>query len=488
MGQTDGTEKNTGSDQNIYRQQRLENLRHLVEAGYRPSSAPFQRSGRLAEIRAGFQEGREVSAAGRVTALRLMGKSIFADLRDGSDRFQIFVSPKDAGEKAHSAFRRVDIGDHIGVQGTLFTTRMGEKTILVKEWTLLSKALLPLPEKWHGLKDVETRYRHRYLDLIANPDVRRIFDNRIRIIHEIRAFLVERGFVEVETPMLQPIAGGAAATPFVTHYEALGASMYLRIAPELYLKRLLVGGFDRIFELNRNFRNEGLSRNHVPEFTMMEIYEAYTDVRGMKALIEDLITHVAMSVLGSLKAGRPEAPVDLSVPWSEARYADLIRQTAGDDWYSLDVQAARRRVLDMGLRAEPDWNHLLLTHEIYEKKIEPSLHNPTFVTRLPSALVPLARPCEDDPSSADVFELVIAGQEVAPAYTEMNDPVEQRRKLLAQANGDASRLDEDFLSALEHGMPPAGGMGVGIDRLVMILLGAENIREVIFFPQLRPKE
>ncbi len=487
MAQADPVGEISESDQNIYRQQRLENLKYLCEAGYRPSSAPFPRTGSLADIRAGFEENRQISAAGRITAIRIMGKSIFADLRDGSDRFQIFVSPRDAGEKAHAAFKRVDLGDIIGVHGTLFTTKMGEKTILVKSWTLLTKALLPLPEKWHGLKDVETRYRQRYLDLIANPDVRRIFDCRIRIIHEIRAFLVARGFVEVETPMLQPMAGGAAANPFVTRYEALGSPMYLRIAPELYLKRLLVGGFDKVFELNRNFRNEGLSRNHVPEFTMMEIYEAYTDVRSMKSLIQELVTTVAMNVLGTLKVGSPEKPIDLSPPWREALYADLIKQAAGDDWYSLDIQEARRRALGMGLRAEPEWDRLLLTHEIYEKKIEPSLHQPTFVTRLPAPLIPLARTCEDDPSAADVFELVIAGQEVAPAYTEMNDPLEQRRRFLEQANGDASRIDNDFLAALEHGMPPAGGMGVGVDRLVMILLGAENIREVILFPQLRPR-
>ncbi len=473
---------------NEYRQQRIENMEKLREAGYAPYGTAFPRSGALAELRAAFEEEAEVRAAGRLTTIRDMGKSIFADIRDGSDRFQVYVQKKEIGDAAFDAFKLLDTGDHIGVSGTLFTTRTGEQSIKVKEWTLLSKALLPLPEKWHGLKDVEARYRQRYLDLISNPESRDIFDKRIRVVAEIRTFLHGRGFVEVETPMMQAQAGGAAARPFVTRYEALNTDVYLRIAPELYLKRLLVGGFDKVFELNRNFRNEGLSRTHNPEFTMLEIYEAYTDVRGMQDLIQGLIVHVAETVFGGLKPAEGEEGIDLSLPWREVSYHELVNERMGDDWPGLSLEDARVRAEGEGLSIDPAWDKLLVTHEVYEKLVEKTLVNPTFVTRLPAELIPLARACPDDESLADVFELVIAGQEVAPAYTELNDPTEQRRRLSQQVGEDQEKIDEDFLSALEHGMPPAGGMGVGVDRLVMILAGVDAIRDVILFPQLKPKD
>ena len=470
---------------NEYRDQRIQNMQALAEAGYEPFGRAFERTGRLAEIRASFEEDREVRLAGRLTTVRKMGKSIFADLRDGSDRFQIYLGRQDAGDEAFAAFKRLDQGDHIGVEGRLFTTRTGEATVRVTRWTLLAKALRPLPEKWHGLQDTEQRYRQRYLDLTANPDVRAAFDKRLRILREIREFLNTRGFSEVETPMIQAQAGGAAAKPFITRYNALNMDMVLRIAPELYLKRLLVGGFDKVFELNRNFRNEGLSRTHNPEFTMLEIYEAYSDVRGMKALIQDLIVHVANEVCGSLKVGSPERPVDLTPPWREAAYADLIRERMGADWFELPPESARARAEAEGLTLDPAWGPLLVTHEVYEKLIEKNLQAPTFVTRFPRELIPLAKTCADDETAADVFELVISGQEVAPAYTEQNNPLEQRKRFAMQVDDDAEKIDEDFITALEHGMPPAGGMGVGIDRLVMILLGRDTIRDVILFPQLR---
>lgn len=470
---------------NEYRDQRLANMRELQARGQTPFGGAFARSGRLAEIRAGYQEGRVVRAAGRVMSVRAMGKSVFADLRDGSDRFQIYVKRGALSDAAFEAFSFVDLGDHIGVSGKLFTTRMGEPTIEVSEWTLLGKALLPLPEKWHGLRDTEQRYRQRYLDLIANPEVRERFDRRIAMIREIRAFLQARGYQEVETPMMQPLAGGAAARPFVTHYHALDADMYLRIALELHLKRLLVGGFDKVFEINRCFRNEGLDRTHNPEFTMMELYEAYGDLRTMRALIEDLIRHVAGTVYGTLRVGEGDAAIDLEAPFRERAYRDLIAERMGADWYELPVETARQRAAAAGLDVNPAWDHLLISHEVYEKLIEKTLRQPTFVTRLPKALIPLARSCADDPASADVFELVIAGQEVAPAYSELSDPLEQRQRLEEQAGEERDKLDEDFLAALEHGMPPAGGMGVGIDRLAMILSGAEAIRDVILFPVLR---
>jgi len=473
---------------NEYREQRLANMQALAKLGYTPfGKGAFPRSGRLAEIRAGFEAGESVSVAGRLTTIRDMGKSIFADLNDGSDRFQIYVQKKAMDEAAFEAFKLLDLGDFIGVAGELFVTRTEEQTIKVARWDMLAKALLPLPEKWHGLKDTEARYRQRYLDLISNPDSRALFNRRVEAIRAIREFLAMRGFYEVETPMMQPQAGGAAARPFKTHYTALDSEMFFRIAPELYLKRLLVGGFDKVFELNRNFRNEGLDRTHNPEFTMLEIYEAYSDVNGMQQLIEGMITHVAQTVFGGLKLGSEARPVDLTPPWREVTYHELIRERMGADWFDLPLEQARGKAEAAGLSLDPAWDMLMVTHEVYEKLIEKTLLQPTFVKRLPAALIPLAKACPDDPALADVFELVIAGQEVAPAYTELNDPVEQRKRLMHQAGENPEGVDEDFLEAMEHGMPPAGGMGVGIDRLMMILAGVDAIRDVILFPQLKQK-
>lgn len=473
--------------QSEYRAQRLANMARLRELGYEPFGRAFERTGRIAEIIATFEERRKVRLAGRLVAKREMGRSVFAHVQDGTGRFQIYLKKDVLGEAAFKALRYLDLGDHIGCEGELFLTRTGEKTLKVFSWLLLAKALRPMPEKWHGLQDVETKYRARYLDLIANPETWEVFRKRIAIIAQIRRALNERGFVEVETPMMQPIPGGAAATPFKTHYNALNLDMYLRIAPELYLKRLLVGGFDRIFELNRNFRNEGLDRSHNPEFTMLEIYEAYGDMRSMMRLAQELIVEVAQKVTGGLQVGRDECAVDLSPPWPVVTYREMVERSVGTDWFDLDVTAARARAESLGLRLEPTASFLQITHEVYEKIAEKSVRNPTFVTRFPAELIPLAKPCEDDPALADVFELVILGREIAPAYTELNDPLLQRSRLEAQARGDASKLDEDFLTALEHGMPPAGGMGIGIDRLVMVLTGMDAIRDVILFPQLKPK-
>ncbi len=475
------------SQENEYREQRLRNMEELVSAGYQPYGSAFERTGRLDQLHAEFAEEREVRAAGRLTTIRDMGKSIFADLHDGSARFQIYVQKKALPEEAFDAFKLLDLGDQIGITGTCFITRTGEQTIKVSDWTMLAKALMPMPEKYHGLKDTESRYRHRYLDLLSNPESRQLFNRRTAMIREIRRYLSDRGFYEVETPMMQPQAGGAAARPFQTHYEALGTDMFLRIAPELYLKRLLVGGFDKVFELNRNFRNEGLDRTHNPEFTMLEIYEAFADVNGMQALIEGMIRHIAQKVFGTLQVGSEERPVDLEPAWREVTYRELIEEKMGAGWFDLSVEEARKRAEAEGLHIEPDWDHLLITHEVYEKLIEKHLMAPTFVKRLPASLIPLAKACPDDSSLADVFELVIAGQEVAPAYTELNDPLEQRRRLEAQAGENQEKIDEDFLLALEQGMPPAGGMGVGIDRLMMILAGVDAIRDVILFPQLKPR-
>lgn len=472
-----------------FRNQRLAHLETLKAAGHRPYGRAFERTGSLAEVRSAFAEGKAVRVAGRVVAVREMGKSVFAHVQDGTDKFQIYVQKNALGDESFAAFKAVDLGDFIGIDGELFTTRTGEPSVKVLKWELLSKALHPLPEKWHGLSDTEVRYRQRYLDLIANPDVRQVFNARSRILSFIRRFLEARGYFEVETPVLQTMAGGAIANPFKTFYNALGQSMYMRIAPELYLKRLLVGGYDKVFELGKNYRNEGLDRSHNPEFTALEIYEAYGDVRTMMKLVEELVSGAAQDVCGTLVVGKEgQEKIDLTPPWRVATYRDLVLEKAGAGWFEKPVAAAREWARAQGLDVPNEMTHAQITHEVYDKLVEKTLLQPTFVTRLPAELVPLAKRCEDDPAVVDVFELVVRGRELCPGYTELNDPLDQRARLEEQAAGDPAKIDEDFLRALEHGMPPAGGMGIGIDRLVMVLTGEENVRDVMLFPQMKNRE
>ena len=472
-----------------FRNQRLAHLETLKAAGHRPFGRAFARTGSLADVRTAFAEGKSVQIAGRVVAVREMGKSVFAHVQDGTDKFQIYVQKSALGDDSFAAFKAVDLGDFIGVEGELFTTRTGEQSVKVLKWELLSKALHPLPEKWHGLSDTEVRYRQRYLDLIANPEVRRVFNARSRILSFIRRFLEARGYFEVETPVLQTMAGGAIANPFKTFYNALGQSMYMRIAPELYLKRLLVGGYDKVFELGKNYRNEGLDRSHNPEFTALEIYEAYGDVKTMMKLVEELVSGAAQEVCGTQLVGKEgQEKIDLTPPWRVATYRDLVLEKAGADWFEKSVEAAREWARTRELDVPNEMTHAQITHEVYDKLVEKTLIQPTFVTRLPAELVPLAKRCEDDPSVVDVFELVVRGRELCPGYTELNDPLDQRARLEEQAAGDASKIDEDFLRALEHGMPPAGGMGIGIDRLVMVLTGEESVRDVMLFPQMKNRE
>ncbi|HOO78566.1 MAG TPA: lysine--tRNA ligase [bacterium] len=471
------------------RRRKLEELREL---GLDPYGGRFDRDADARDCRERYREERRVRVAGRLAAIRGHGKTVFADLWDETGKIQIYLRRDRLGDEVFEVVERLDLGDIVGVEGTLFTTRKGEISVMVESLAFLAKALLPLPEKWHGLKDVEQRYRQRYLDLIGNEAAREIFARRHKIVRAIRLFLWEKGFTEVETPMMQPLAGGAAAKPFVTRYEALDAPMFLRIAPELYLKRLLVGGMGKVFELNRNFRNEGLSRRHNPEFTMLEIYEAFGDCRSMMDLIEELVTTVAEEVCGTLRITQQESgeTIDLSRPWRRVAYRDLVREYTGrPDWFDLGAEEAAREASARGLETEPGLSAPAVTHELYEKLVEPTLIQPTFVLRLPAELVPLARACADDPGVVDVFELEINGQEIAPGYSELNDPGEQLRRFRGQAGEGAGKgaIDFDFIEALEHGMPPAGGMGIGIDRLVMLLTGAPSIREVILFPQLRPR-
>jgi lysyl-tRNA synthetase, class II len=477
------------------REQRIRKIGELSDRGIDPFGGRFLRSDEARDCHTDYREGKEVTVAGRLASIRGHGKTVFADLYDSSGKIQLYLRRDNLEEPGLEILDRLDLGDIVGIRGELFTTRKGEISVLARELTLLSKALLPPPEKWHGLKDREIRYRRRYLDLVANREVAELFRLRSRIIREIRSFLDRRGFLEVETPMMQPIPGGAAARPFQTFYAALHAPMFLRIAPELYLKRLLVGGFEKVYELNRNFRNEGLSRSHNPEFTMLEIYEAYGDCRTMMELVESLVTEVAGSAVGTLTPAAGEAVIDLNPPWKRIGYRDLVRGFLGrEDWFSLSPAEMAAEASGRGLEVSPEMTPLEITHEIYEKCVEPSLIQPTFVLDFPAPLVPLARRKKDDPDSVDVFELVINGTEVAPGYSELNDPLEQRRRFQdqaaarpADANDAGGEIDEDFLEAMESGMPPAGGAGIGIDRLVMILTGAASIRDVILFPQLRPK-
>ena len=480
-------------DTNSLIEQRKAKLSALRARGIDPFKNKFTPTETCAHAREHYAEGREVALAGRITAHRDMGKSMFMDIRDQTGRLQIYAQKNVIGDEQWEIFKHLDLADFIGVRGTMFTTKTNEISVKITGFVILAKALRPPPAKWHGLEDTEIRYRQRYLDLMANPEVKDLFLMRSEIIREIRNFLHKRGFVEVETPMMQAIPGGAAAQPFITKHNALGCNFYLRIALELYLKRLLVGGVDKVFEIGRNFRNEGISRKHNPEFTMLEAYEAYGDYESMMDLVEGLVCHVAENVLDTLfiehkdAAGKVTKTINLTPPWTRVKYKDLVREKAGVTWFEISPAERRQRAHDLGAEIGKEYEDFEVTGAVFEKLIEPTLIQPTFVTHLPKELVPLAKLTPDDPTTVEVFECCINGQEIAPAYPEQNDPIEQRERLEHQAGGEQQKLDEDFLVALEHGMPPAGGMGMGIDRLCMMLLGQESIRDVILFPQLKPK-
>ncbi|MEP6686329.1 MAG: lysine--tRNA ligase [Verrucomicrobiota bacterium] len=488
-------------DENSLIAQRREKLEALRAKGVVPFGASFETTGSIADVREEFAEGKTLRAAGRITAHRNMGKSHFLDLRDATGRIQIYIHAKEVGPDAMELFDLLDLGDFIGVEGTCFLTKTGDSTLKVHSFQVLAKSLRPLPEKWHGLQDVEARYRQRYLDLLTNEQSRSIFEKRIAIVRETRRFMEDRGFLEVETPMLQAVAGGAAAEPFRTHHKALGLELFLRIAPELYLKRLLVGGFNKVFELNRNFRNEGISRKHNPEFTMLEAYWAYADFEKMANLVEELICHLAKKISETAN-GRPESEqiliehrdsegnitrtLNLTRPWRRARYRDLIREI-DPAWFDYPSEKRRERCLELGVDINPRMADYEVTQQVFEKLIEEKTFDPLFVTHCPKELVPLAKQNVEDDSLVDVYELIINGVEISPGYSELNDPVVQRQRLIEQAGEETQSLDEEFLLALEHGMPPAGGFGLGIDRLAMLLTGAESIRDVILFPLLKPK-
>ncbi len=610
-------------DTNSLIEQRRTKLAALAAKGINPFMNKFTPDVGCGEARAKFEQGafaelQPVAIAGRISAHRDMGKSQFIDLKDVSGRIQVYAQKQALGDEQFEIFKHLDLADFLGVKGTMFRTRAGEISVKAESFTVLAKALRPPPDKWDGLADTEVRYRQRYLDLIANDAVKQTFLKRSQIIKEIRAFFHERGYVEVETPMMQAIPGGAAAQPFKTFHNSLGCEFYLRIALELYLKRLLVGGVDKVFEIGRNFRNEGLSRKHNPEFTMLEAYEAFGDYATMMETVENLVKRVAQNVLGTLvilherraeteaaikralnqvestthetvlkgfESGKPTSfqanlkksldaareeltallarlgqqpsneiaakaaeivrynlvdnafardeveqgavvpgvgrdispwnqvisqlrselgpvrealrmlsevkVIDLGTPWRRARYKDLVREKAGADWFDITPEERHRRAVDelklAGDIAATGYEDFEVTGAVFGKLVEPTLIQPTFVTHLPKELVPLAKLSPDDPTTVEVFECCINGQEISPGYTEQNDPIAQRETLEHQAGGEQQKLDEDFIVALEHGMPPAGGIGIGIDRLCMMLLGQESIRDVILFPQLKPK-
>jgi len=594
-------------DTNSLIEQRKAKLKSLEAKGIFPFANKFTPDTECNTARSGFDsgalpEGHRVSVAGRITAHRDMGKSMFIDVRDQSGRIQVYAQKNVLGDEQFNIFTHLDLGDFVGVTGTLFRTKTGEPSVKLEAFTILAKSLRPPPAKWYGLEDTEIRYRQRYLDLIANPDVKDVMLKRSAIIHEIRNFFHERKYVEVETPAMQAIPGGAAAQPFKTFHNALGCEFYLRIALELYHKRLLVGGIDKLFEIGKNFRNEGLSRRHNPEFTMLEAYCAFGDYNTMMETVESLIKQVAQKVfpekemrfprnrhgelqralasvithgLGFLedlrasatnpesfdaehtkltshrlfqardkyvvakhtsphweiaKSALPELKSiieeayklqsvgSFNVPmsrletnkifiaqriaeveeftkeefidltnWRRVKYNDLIKEKCGADWFTISAAERRQKAHDMGAEIGKEFEDFEVTNAVFSKFIEPTLINPTFVTHLPKELVPLAKLSPDDPTTVEVFECCINGQEISPGYTEQNDPIQQRATLEHQAGGEQQKLDEDFLVALEHGMPPAGGIGIGIDRLCMMLLGQESIRDVILFPQLKPK-
>jgi len=491
-------------EDNDQRQQRLKKLETLKGMGVAPYGARFELKDRAGDLtrRHGDkpkttleQEQIACTLAGRIVGLRRFGKAAFAVLQDGADRLQIYLKKDNLSEQAYKICEELDLGDWIGVSGILFRTKTDEFTVDVKQLTFLSKALRPLPEKWHGLTDVETRYRQRYVDLIANPSVHGIFVTRSRIIAGIRAFLIDKGFLEVETPMMQPIPGGATARPFVTHHNALATDLYLRVAPELYLKRLIVGGFPRVFEINRNFRNEGISTIHNPEFTMLEFYVAYADYTDLIALTEELLGRLAKDVLGATTFEYQGHSVNLSSPWRRWSWRQaLLEVNQLDKTVLTDRNAALAAAKKLAVEVEKDAALVDILNKIFEETVEPKLVQPTFITDYPIELSPLARRKDADPSLTDRFELYIAGREIANAFSELNDPLDQRQRFEAQVarreagDVEAHHLDEDFLRALEHGMPPTAGEGIGIDRLVMLFTNQASIRDVILFPQLRPEK
>ena len=476
---------------------RREKLKNLQDEGRDPyAEVKFDVTHHALPIKENFEEMENVDVviAGRMMSKREMGKASFCDILDKTGRIQAYVKIDEIGIEEYERFKKLDIGDIIGIKGFVFKTRRGEISIHAKELKLLSKSLRPLPEKWHGLKDTETRYRQRYVDLIVNPDVRRNFEIRSGFIKYLRNFLDNRGFMEVETPVLNTLAGGAAARPFITHHNTLDIDMYMRIATELHLKRLIVGGFERVYEVGRIFRNEGMDTKHNPEFTTVELYQAYTDFNGMMDLFEDLLSGAARDLLGTYEVEWQGEKVSLEAPFRRMTMAEAVKEYLGVDFMAINddaeaVKAAIAAGVDME-GVEPTWGHAL--YECYDQKVEQHMVQPTFITMHPVDVSPLAKRSPSDPRLTERFELFICRSEMGNAFSELNDPIDQKQRFMKQVelrdkgNDETEMMDDDFINALEYGMPPTGGLGIGIDRCVMLLTGSDSIRDVILFPTMKP--
>jgi lysyl-tRNA synthetase class 2 len=483
-------------------EQRIRKLEELRQSGIEPFGGAFYAEDHASELHSRFGDAAKetlendpvsCSLAGRIVSMRDFGKAAFAHLQDYTGKIQVYFKKDKLGDK-YLLIKKLDIGDIVGLKGKLFRTRTNELTVEAEDVFFLTKSLRPLPEKWHGLKDIETRYRQRYVDLIVNPEVKQTFIKKSIIIKAIRDFLESKGFIEVDTPMMQPIPGGATARPFKTHHNALGVDLYLRIAPELYLKRLLVGGYERVYELNRNFRNEGISTRHNPEFSMLEFYIAYRDYNFLMSFTEEMMTHIAERALGSLKLPYGDEVIDLSPPWPRIAMLEALAQQGVPEDIFGDREKAGAWAKANGIQVEAGAGAGKILDEIFKEKVEPGLVQPTFIIDHPVDLSPLAKRKHDNPALVERFELFIASREIANAFSELNDPMDQRQRFQAQvaakAQGDeeAHWMDEDFVRALEYGMPPAAGEGIGIDRLVMLLTNSQSIRDVILFPQLKPEQ
>ncbi|WP_377520613.1 lysine--tRNA ligase [Priestia megaterium] len=488
------------NDQFLVRREKMSNLR---DQGIDPFGQRFERTHTSQQLISEYDELTKeqleenevpVSLAGRIMTKRGKGKAGFAHVQDLTGQIQLYVRKDAIGEEQYEIFSSVDIGDLVGVEGVLFKTKVGELSIKVKDFTLLTKALRPLPDKYHGLKDIEQRYRQRYLDLITNPESKQTFISRSRIIQSMRRYLDNHGYLEVETPMMHSIAGGAAACPFVTHHNALDMELYMRIAIELHLKRLIVGGLEKVYEIGRVFRNEGVSTRHNPEFTMIELYEAYADYKDIMALTENLIAHIAQEVLGTTKIQYGDQEVDLTPEWTRLHMVDAIKQYTGVDfWGETSVEEARALAKEHGVEITEHMQYGHIVNEFFEQKVEEQLIQPTFIYGHPVEISPLAKKNAEDRRFTDRFELFIVAREHANAFTELNDPIDQRERFEAQlkekeqGNDEAHEMDDDFIEALEYGMPPTGGLGIGIDRLVMLLTNAPSIRDVLLFPHMRQR-
>ena len=488
---SDSTPQSTEAELIAVRREKLGKIREL---GIDPFGAKFDTTTTPGKLKADFADEQAVTIAGRLLASRDRGKSVFATIGDVEGRIQIYLNKKGVSETDWDLYQLLDLGDWIGVEGESFTTGKGEPSVKVNKLTMLSKSLRPMPDKWHGVADRETKYRKRHLDLMSNEHSAQLFITRSRMIAEIRSFLHERDYLEVETPMLQSVAGGAAARPFETYHNALGMDLTLRIAPELFLTRLLVGGFTKVFELNRNFRNEGISRRHNPEFTMLEAYAAYGDFETMADMVEEMTCHLAEKFCGGLEIehkdeqGETLRTINLQRPWKRANYHDLIKDVAGDDFFDITPEARRAKCDELGVQISEKMEDYEVVQQVFEKKVEEHTFDPCFVTRVASELIPLAKVTPGG-KTVEVYELIINGQEISPGYSELNDPDLQRERLEHQAGGEEEQeIDHDFVETLENGMPPAGGIGIGIDRLIMMLTGASTIRDVVLFPLLKKKD